>query len=642
MWRTLLLVGMIGIAAAQARGAVAAPEPLSGRATAATVQQQLQSQAPAAAHRIALVIGNGDYPRHPLHNAWRDGEAVSATLRSLGFDVIDVRDAHPQQMNEAIAEFGRRLEAGGVGFFYFAGHGYQTSRATLLAPAGGDPRTPAALVRDSVDLAAVLRVMSVPRPQQVNVVVLDACLEQPFESSAESGEALPELPDRTLVAYATAPRGFAADGAAHGVFTAAWLRELTRAQSLDVSAQLQRAAASTTAVTHGRQTPWLASTLTRPLFIAQTNESTALTAAVDAQDLRVVVSQSRGIIPKDSNEQYELTFWDSIKDSNYASDYEAYLKAYPNGRFATLARARIERLKTAAPKQPPAAPQSAPAQAQQAQPAPAAQQPQAQQQNPRAVPAPTPAPAPAQPVAKAPVASGDSKDCANCPVMVSLPAGSFTMGGTFGDPSERPPHHVTIAAPFAIGKYEVTVEQWNACADANACPRLSPESNSVKNAPARDLSWDDAQLYVKWLAKTTSKPYRLPTEAEWEYAERGGTTTKYWWGDQMRKGQANCKDCGDPWHKEGPEPVGSFAANPYGLYDMNGSVWEWVSDCWHNSYQNAPNDGHAWDAPNCNVRVIRGGSWREGSDYMLATTRFKYSQSVRQSQDGFRVAKDLK
>ena len=155
------------------------------------------------------------------------------------------------------------------------------------------------------------------------------------------------------------------------------------------------------------------------------------------------------------------------------------------------------------------------------------------------------------------------------------------MGSNTDDPSEKPVHHVSIGAPFAIGKYEVTVEQWNACAAANACQKLTPESNANKTAPARDLSWDDAQQYVKWLSKTTGKPYRLPTEAEWEYADRGGTTTHYWWGDQMRKGNANCKDCGDPWHKEGPEAVGSFAPNPLGLYDMNGSVWEWVADCWH-------------------------------------------------------------
>jgi formylglycine-generating enzyme required for sulfatase activity len=239
------------------------------------------------------------------------------------------------------------------------------------------------------------------------------------------------------------------------------------------------------------------------------------------------------------------------------------------------------------------------------------------------------------------VAAGESKDCAACPIMVPIQPGSFTMGNNADDPSEKPPHHVTVGAPFAIGKYEVTVEQWNACADANACPRLSSETNSIKNAPARDLSWDDAQLYVKWLSKVTGKPYRLPTEAEWEYADRGGTTSRYWWGDQMRKGVANCSNCGDPYHKEGPEPVGSFAANPRGLYDMNGGVWEWVSDCWHNSYQSAPADGRSWDAPGCNMRVIRGGSWREGNDYMLTSTRFKYSQSVRQSQNGFRVAKDL-
>jgi formylglycine-generating enzyme required for sulfatase activity len=264
-------------------------------------------------------------------------------------------------------------------------------------------------------------------------------------------------------------------------------------------------------------------------------------------------------------------------------------------------------------------------------------------------PAPAPAPAPIAATPKAPVksttntpASGESKDCAACPVMVSLTPGSFTMGSNAGDISERPPHRVTIGAPFAIGKYNVTVEQWNACVAASACPKLSSENGSVTNAPARDLSWDEVQQYIKWLSKMTGKPYRLPTEAEWEYAARGGSATTYWWGDQMRKGNTNCKGCGDPWHDEKPENVGTFAANAYGLYDMGGNVWEWVSDCWHSSYKDAPADGRAWDAPGCDMRVIRGGSWREGADYMLVSTRFKYSESVRQSQNGFRVAKDLK
>jgi formylglycine-generating enzyme required for sulfatase activity len=238
--------------------------------------------------------------------------------------------------------------------------------------------------------------------------------------------------------------------------------------------------------------------------------------------------------------------------------------------------------------------------------------------------------------------AGEIQDCPNCPVLVALPAGSFTMGSNTGDPSEKPPHKVTINTPFAIGKYEVTVEQWNACVAAGGCPRDASDPNLDKNTPVRDVSWDDAQKYVKWLGTTTGKPYRLPTEAEWEYAARGGTTTPYWWGNKMKNGTANCKACGQPWHQEGPEKVGSFSPNPYGLYDMNGSVWEWVSDCWHNNYKKAPENGSSWNEASCRTRVIRGGSWREDASYMTSTTRFKYDASVRYSQNGFRVARDNK
>jgi formylglycine-generating enzyme required for sulfatase activity len=233
------------------------------------------------------------------------------------------------------------------------------------------------------------------------------------------------------------------------------------------------------------------------------------------------------------------------------------------------------------------------------------------------------------------------KDCPACPVLISLPPGAFVMGSNSSDPSERPAHRVSINAPFAIGKHEVTVEQWNACVNAGACPRVSGDGDRPENTPVRDVSWDDAQQYAKWLSKLSGKSYRLPTEAEWEYAARGGTSTQYWWGEQMRAGNANCKGCGQPWNQDGPASVGSFGANPYGLHDVNGSVWEWVSDCWHNSYKGAPSDGRSWDQQNCRDRVIRGGSWRDGESYMLSSTRFKYSASVRHSQNGFRVARDL-
>lgn len=607
--------------------------------------------------RIALVIGNGAYGdlADPVrHNAPRDAQAMRDTLHALGFDVITRMNATPQQMQQAISEFRQRLQAGGVGLFYFAGHGMQIGQRTLLLPAGLDARLPTSLIDHGIDLNTVLQAMHAPRAGRLNLVILDTCLNNPFAADV-TGPA-PALPADTVIAYATAPGGFAADGMRHGVYTDALLRALNSSASPTLASLFQRVAAQVRDATHGAQKPWVAAAL--PLSIdlngAAYHDASASRAFAVSDD-PVVMLHSRGILPKDSSEQYEITFWNSIKDSNYPADYEAYLKAYPNGRFATLAHARIDRLRAAATPSAPAVAAPASPTPPAVAPAPQAARPTAPattpaQEHPRPTPAPSPAAVPAAPTTTAvaqkpnahPPSAGEGRDCAACPIMIAVPAGSFSMGSSTDDPSEKPVHHVSIAAPFAIGKYAVTVEQWNACVAANACQKLTPESNANKAAPARDLSWDDAQQYVKWLGKITGKPYRLPTEAEWEFADRGGTTTAYWWGDQMRKGNANCKDCGDPWHKEGPESAGSFAPNPLGLYDMNGGVWEWTADCWHNTYQGAPVDGHAWDSPGCEMRVIRGGSWREGAGYMLTATRFKYSAGVRQSQNGFRVAKDLR
>ena len=625
MWRKLLLFCMVG--ALQAHEPAA--QPLArGESAAAnqahTIVGVAGSTRTRPGPRVALVIGNADYQVSALANAARDAQSVADTLRAQGFDVMFRTDATTQQMRDALADFGRRLHAGGTAVFYFAGHGLQAGSSTLLASVSADPRVPSTLMTASIDLSSVLDTLSAPRPHALNLVVLDACLTQPFAPTV----AAIQLPAQSLVAFAAAQGARAADGTRHGIFTGEWLREMANAPDESVDSMFAHVRNRVTQATRGMQRPWTVSTLTAPMHVFASSD---LTLSEDESPNAVVPLNSRGVLPTDSNEQYELSFWDSIKNSSYASDYEAYLKAYPNGRFTPLANARIERLKAAGSTAPSATnAASSPA------PKAATTLPSA----PKTVATPTPAAPAPTPVFAA--TGAESKDCAACPAMISLPAGSFMMGSNIGDPSEKPPHHVIIAAPFAIARYVVTVGQWNACVDVNGCPRLSTENDSKKNAPARDLSWDDAQAYVNWLSKVTGKTYRLPTEAEWEYADRAGTTTKFWWGDQMRKGVANCKDCGDPYHKEAPEPVGSFAANPSGLYDMNGNVWEWVSDCWHNSYKGAPIDGSTWETPGCNMRVIRGGSWREGEDYMLSSTRFKYSPSVRQSQNGFRVIKELK
>jgi formylglycine-generating enzyme required for sulfatase activity len=356
--------------------------------------------------------------------------------------------------------------------------------------------------------------------------------------------------------------------------------------------------------------------------------------------------QVAGVLPKNSAEQFELTFWNSIKDSKQVSDYEAYLHAYPKGRFASLARARIDQLRATGK----AGGQGQTAQTQSSAPAPAVPPPAA-----------TPArPAPKQPVGKprtqvaqaeapagpeSPTPTGPVaaiKDCPACPVLLALNPVPFTMGSNTSDPSERPAHKVAIKSPFAVGKYEVTVDQWNACVQASVCPSIPSAATAGGNLPMRDVSWDEAQLFLKWLSGLSGRSYRLPTEAEWEYAARGGTATKHWWGDHMKDGNTSCKGCGQPWNADSPPPVGSFTGNPFGFFDMNGSVWEWVADCWHSSYKGAPGDGSAWNGASCQARVIRGGSWREDASYMLSTTRFKYDAGVRQSQNGFRVARTLK
>jgi formylglycine-generating enzyme required for sulfatase activity/class 3 adenylate cyclase len=245
---------------------------------------------------------------------------------------------------------------------------------------------------------------------------------------------------------------------------------------------------------------------------------------------------------------------------------------------------------------------------------------------PAVAPSPTLAPAPSP---APPASSSAVKD----PETILIPGGSFLMGSN-GDGSERPSHQVTVK-PFALGKYPVTVGEWNECAAAKACSFVAPGKD---NLPVTNVSWADAQQYVSWLAGVTRKPYRLPTEAEWEYAARGGTQTKFWWGDRLQPGMANCKDCSAAVVSDQPVEVGSSRPNPFGLFDMGGSVDQWVEDCWHRNYQGAPADGSAWLGGDCLSHVLRSGSWKNDSSYVRPANRDNYDTNVRYPTHGFRVA----
>jgi formylglycine-generating enzyme required for sulfatase activity len=184
------------------------------------------------------------------------------------------------------------------------------------------------------------------------------------------------------------------------------------------------------------------------------------------------------------------------------------------------------------------------------------------------------------------------KECAKgCPEMVVIPAGKFVMGSPDNEQdridSEGPQHEVTIAKPIAVSRFEVTFDEWDACTAARACAQV-PDHWGRGKMPVINVSWEDAKAYVGWLSEVTGKDYRLLTEAEWEYAARAGTTTRYFWGDDPATGDANCDGCGGGWTREQTAPVGSFKPNAFGLHDMNGNVWEWVEDSWHETYDGAP------------------------------------------------------
>jgi formylglycine-generating enzyme required for sulfatase activity/class 3 adenylate cyclase len=291
-----------------------------------------------------------------------------------------------------------------------------------------------------------------------------------------------------------------------------------------------------------------------------------------------------------------------------------YMLVPPRGKLADMAQSPPSPASSPAVKQP--APSLTPSSSPTPSPAPTLA---GQQSSPQTGPSASPAAAQAASVPE--------------PEMVPLQGGSYSMGSN-DDASERPIHRVTVK-PFAMGKYPVTVREWNVCAAAKGCGFAAAGRDDV---PVTNVSWSDAKQYVVWLADRTRKAYRLPSEAEWEYAARGGTQTKYWWGDQMQSGNAGCKDCGGDAGAEQPLKVGSLKPNPFGLYDMGGGIDQWVEDCWHRNYQGAPTDGSVWSGGDCASHVIRSGSWKNDARYVRPANRDNYDANVRYPTHGFRVA----
>lgn len=250
--------------------------------------------------------------------------------------------------------------------------------------------------------------------------------------------------------------------------------------------------------------------------------------------------------------------------------------------------------------------------------------------------------------------AGDAfRDCAACPEMVVIPAGQFVMGSPRNEknhePGESPQHKVRFGRPFALGKYEVTFDEWDACAADGGCMGKKPDDQGWGRGrqPVMNISWAEAKAYVAWLKDKTGRPYRLASEAEWEYAARGGQSAPYPTGASIGTDQANyngdfsLSDRGKGEYRGKAIPAGSFAPNKFGLHDMAGNVFEWVEDCWNPDHKSAPGDGSARATGDCDSRVFRGGSWFSNLRYMRSAFRTAAPAHFHYDYLGLRVARDL-
>jgi len=243
--------------------------------------------------------------------------------------------------------------------------------------------------------------------------------------------------------------------------------------------------------------------------------------------------------------------------------------------------------------------------------------------------------------------------------MVVIPSGTFLMGAPAdeaGRDSDEGPRHRDWIGRIAVSKYEITFAQWDACvADGGCDDRLQQKAGGDHGwgrgkRPVIEVDWNDAQAYAHWLSRKTGKHYRLLSEAEWEYAARAGTDAAYWWGAEASHDHANygAQTCcaglisgADEWEHTAPVTAFRFQANPFGLYDMLGNVYEWVEDCWNETYAGAPTDGKAWLTGDCSKRVLRGGSWNVVPEHLRVSNRNPRPQDHRSSGAGFRLARDL-
>ena len=550
--------------------------------------------------RVALVVGNSTYAHiGRLPNPDNDARDISTALRRLGFEVTTELDADRVELTEALRAFTRRSAGADVSLVFYAGHGIEMDGVNYLVPVDAQLERDVDVRFETVTVDDLLVSTS---GASLRLVILDACRNNPLARSMQrtaatrtvSGGSFADLNedllgDETLVAYAAAAGTTAADGRGrNSPYTAALLSHLET--PLEIGLLFRRVRAQVLASTNGAQRPHEYHSLVGEHYLSGASGAAPVTTTV-AGDSATTAARL----------QQENVFWESVRESTNPGDFEAYLRQYPTGVYRLLAANRLAVLRTAA----------------------------------------------ADPPAVDPWAPGTVfRDCPTCPEMVVVPAGRFRMGCVSGRDcrdDERPVHEVEVAS-FALSKYEVTFDEYDTFVQATGHRRPNDRGWGRGRRPVINVFWEDAAAYVAWLSRETGDEYRLPSESEWEYAARAGTTTRYSWGQDLGRNRANCRRCRSRWDNDRTAPTGSFAANGWGLHDMHGNVTEWAADCWHENYARAPPDGSAWTSGgDCGRRVLRGGSWIAYPASVRAANRLASPSGGPRVLDfiGFRVARTL-
>ena len=588
-----------------------------------------------AERRLALVVGNNSYTNLPeaqqLKTAVNDARAVGDALGQLGFEVIRGENLSRSDFSTRFDELTRQLSPGDTALFYFAGHGVTLGGGNYLLPsdvpsvASGQESLLARTSLSEDDIVADIQARGV----RVAVVVLDACRNNPFKRTGQrsvgGARGLGQMEAaRGVFKLYSAGIGQAAldslgrdDPNPNSVFTRVLVPELAK-PGLDLTGMAKEV---------GKEVLRLASTVgheQQPAYYDQILDSVYLAGAPSRDQKLPKVS---GATPSLGEAERA---WLVTKDTTDQTVLEEFVRHFGDSYYATLARARLKELQKdqVAAMVPPVG---------------------------QPVPVTSPcgtgvvtasfssrAPCPLSAAEEHSLKPKDAfKECDECPEMVVVPAGSFVMGSPADEKDrnsdEGPQHRVTIGKPFAVGRFAVTFDEWDACVTDGACYSSLDAGWGRNRRPAINLTWQDTKTYVAWLSKKIGKNYRLLSEAEWEYVARAGTTTAFWWGSSITPQQATYKGNGEYGRTE---PVDSFKANPFGLYQVHGNVSEFVEDCYgHPDYQGAPTNGAPWTSGDCSRRVLRGGSSMDDPNYLRAAAR---SMSITDFRGfGFRVARTL-